>query len=30
MYGSFPDGGPCLDFEVEAFGCDVVVEDFLE
>ena len=30
MYGSLPYGGPCLDLEVESFGCDVIVEDFLE
>jgi hypothetical protein len=30
MYGSLPYGRPCLDFEFQGFGCDVVVEDFLE
>ena len=30
MYGSLPDGGPCLDFESESFGCNVVIEYFLE
>ena len=25
--GSLPYGGPCLDFEFQGFGCDIVVEN---